>query len=241
MSLLLACNAYANDTIGYVATGGIEYIKNHQIAMQSEHLYISPNIITVDYQFKNLSTQDIKETVLFPLPPVPFSDGESNFVSTKDTINSFKILVNGKAVKPNVHVRAFVYPNKKDGGIDFDAPMVDVTQIFRGCGLTDDELSQPWTDKGDWEVINRKLAKCQNPKMTQLVGEVDTTNLTEYPAIMWWSQVVYSWQQTFAANALTDVRHSYVPLLGGASSMVEEEYLTIVWIKTHRLPSSAAL
>lgn len=32
---------YANDSTGYVSTGGIKYIKNKNIAMESEDLYIS--------------------------------------------------------------------------------------------------------------------------------------------------------------------------------------------------------
>lgn len=42
LALLTAMSAYANDSIGYVATGGVEYIKNDKISMHSENLYISP-------------------------------------------------------------------------------------------------------------------------------------------------------------------------------------------------------
>ncbi len=45
-------------------------LKNPKISMQSEDLFISKNIIRVNYQFKNFTTQDITETVLFPLPRV---------------------------------------------------------------------------------------------------------------------------------------------------------------------------
>jgi len=47
----LCCStlALANDSTGYVSTGGIEYLKNKNIAMQSEDLFISKKIIKVDY------------------------------------------------------------------------------------------------------------------------------------------------------------------------------------------------
>lgn len=34
---------YANDSTGYVSTGGIQYIKNKNIAMENEDLYKSGN------------------------------------------------------------------------------------------------------------------------------------------------------------------------------------------------------
>ncbi len=221
LSLLLAFHAYANDSTGYAAAGGIEYVKNKDIAMHSEDLYISKKLITVDYQFKNLSKRDITENILFPLARVPFPSQYSNFASPTDTINSFKILVNGKAIKPNVHVRAFVYPRTSEGSIDFDAAPIDVTEIFKGCGLTDGELKYPWTDKGDWEAINRKLAKCQNPRLTQIVGKVDGYDPEVESAVFWESQIIYSWQQTFKANTITNVHHSYKPMVGGSVAFVE--------------------
>ena len=57
----------ANDSTGYVSTGGVQYLKNNNIQMYSEDLFISKNQIKVDYQFKNLTNKDISETVLFPL------------------------------------------------------------------------------------------------------------------------------------------------------------------------------
>lgn len=37
--------SFANDSTGYVGTGGIQYLKNAQVAMQSEDLFISKKII----------------------------------------------------------------------------------------------------------------------------------------------------------------------------------------------------
>lgn len=39
----LSTYGLANDSTGYVGTGGIQYLKNSQIAMQSEDLFISKN------------------------------------------------------------------------------------------------------------------------------------------------------------------------------------------------------
>lgn len=226
LALLTAMSAYANDSIGYVATGGVEYIKNDKISMHSENLYISPKKIKVDYQFKNLSNKDITETVLFPLPPVPFDDGITNFASTEGVIDSFKITVNGKAVKPEVHVRAFYQPNDKafnpDEGVT-EKP-IDVTDLFKSCGLTDSELQYPWTQKGDWNAINHKLASCKDPKFVETIGRIYDEDLESYAVVSWSAQLIYSWKQTFKANTTTSVSHSYAPLLGGAVSMVDSQY-----------------
>lgn len=87
--LLIITKSHANDSTGYVGTGGIEYLKNKNIAMQSEDLFISKKIIKVDYQFKNLSNLDIIETVLFPLPKLDnFFEG-GDFAHSEDLLKSF--------------------------------------------------------------------------------------------------------------------------------------------------------
>ena len=50
-SLCLPVFTFANDSTGYVGTGGIQYLKNKNIAMQSEDLFISKKIITLYKNF----------------------------------------------------------------------------------------------------------------------------------------------------------------------------------------------
>lgn len=214
----ITAQTHANDSTGYVATGGVEYIKNDKILMHSEDLYISDDVIKVAYEFKNLSNKDITETVLFPLPKVPvFTDYD--FADTKETFESFKIWANGKAIKPTIHARAFVYPSK-NGQIDDDAKLIDVTQKFKQCGLTDDEIMYGWTQKGELQKINLKLANCHDRELKALIGEYKPTDNNdiydglEY-AFHWKSQIIYSWEQTFKANAITNIYHEYEPLVGG--------------------------
>lgn len=59
--LLSIQQAFANDSAGYVATGGVQYVKNPNIAMQTEDLLISQKKVQVDYQFKNLTDHPITE------------------------------------------------------------------------------------------------------------------------------------------------------------------------------------
>ena len=82
--LCLPMVSLANDSTGFVGTGGIQYLKSPHIAMQTEDLFISKTQIRVDYQFKNLSQHDITETILFPLPRVDDIEDSFDIVSDND-------------------------------------------------------------------------------------------------------------------------------------------------------------
>ena len=93
--ILINTTILANDSTGYVSTGGVQYLKNKDIQMYSEDLFISKKQIKVDYQFKNLSNKDITETIIFPLPKIE-NYFESDFADTEKLLKSFKVQVSGK-------------------------------------------------------------------------------------------------------------------------------------------------
>ena len=198
---LLAGAAHANDSMGTVSTSGIKYLKNPHIDMQSEDLYISEHQIRVHYRFKNTSSQDLTETVLFPLPIVP-AFTVSDFADTKGLVDSFRIYANGKPVRPQAHVRA--YFERRNGSL------VDVTADLKKCGLRDQELMHPWTKKQDGEKIDSKIGACRSAKVQSMLSK--QTDELSY----WSSQIIYSWKQTFKANAVTEIKHQYTPLVGGS-------------------------
>ena len=200
--LLAAAAAHANDSTGFVETGGIQYLKNPHIEMQREDLYISQQQIRVSYTFKNNSAQDITETVLFPLPEIPATpDGE--FADTAGLIDSFRIWADGKAVKPQIHVRAFF--ETKDG------KKADMTAKLKQCGLSDIELMAPWTNRYDHEKVSTKINACLAPQAAKLKLKSDD-DISDF----WSAQIVYSWKQTFKAGKTTEIKHQYAPLLGGS-------------------------
>ena len=202
--LLLAGAAHANDSTGTVSTSGIKYLKNPHIDMQSEDLYISENQIRVHYRFKNTSSQDIIETVLFPLPIVPaFIDYD--FADTKGLVDSFRIYADGKPVRPQTHVRA--YFERSNGSL------VDVTADLKKCGLSDQELMHPWTKNKDAEKLNKKIRTCSSPKIKSLLPASES-NIVGWTS--WSSQIIYSWKQTFKAGSITEIKHQYTPLVGGS-------------------------
>ncbi|OCG08115.1 hypothetical protein A9G13_05190 [Gilliamella sp. wkB178] len=211
----------ANDSTGYVGTGGINYIKNNNIAMATEDLFISKDKIDVAYQFKNLTDHDITETIVFPLP-VMSGLGEGDYADTERMLNSFQVLVDGEAITPNRHVRIAFYPDIKDEygvlSLDFNhSDAIDVTTEIMQCGVTESMLLNTWTRNESSEEIDNIIEACANPKLQQLT---DTHS--------WGVQVIYSWQQTFKANAITKVEHHYSPLVGGGiivfSDLTTDEY-----------------
>ncbi|RKG32590.1 DUF4424 family protein [Acinetobacter tianfuensis] len=203
--------AISNDSTGYVATGGVQYLKNKDIQMFSEDLFISKKIIKVDYQFKNLSNQDVTETVLFPLPKVE-NFFESDFANTEKLLKSFKVQVNGKTIQPEMHVRTFIQKDEKTSPID-------MTESFKQCGFTEKDMLNPWSRQNDeYETFEAKLRNCKNAALQKVLPK-DPNEV-----ISWSSQVIYSWKQTFKANAVTRVQHQYAPLVGGSVALYPDEY-----------------
>ena len=206
----------ANDSTGYIGTGGIQYIQNKYMQMKREDLYLSKKQIKVDYQFQNLSDRDITENILFPLPKVQ-NYIEYDYADVTGLVDSFTVTSNGKKIKPQIHVRAFLPSTEaeyvEDG--DFQA---DVTEELKSCGLNDKELMQPWTfENMDDEVkVNQKVANCTHPKVKQLLA------IQDEDTVRWQSQIIYSWQQQFKADGMTKISHQYQPLVGGSLGLGEE-------------------
>ncbi|RZG65881.1 DUF4424 domain-containing protein [Acinetobacter bouvetii] len=208
--LLISASIMANDSTGYVATGGVQYLKNKDIQMFSEDLFISKKNIKVDYQFKNLSNKDVTETVLFPLPIVE-NFFESDFADTEKLLKSFKVQVNGKTIQPEMHVRTFIYKDEKKA-------LIDITDSFKQCGFTEKDMLNPWSRQDDeYETFEAKLRNCKNATLQKALPK-DSNEV-----ISWSSQVIYSWKQTFKANAFTRVQHQYAPLVGGSVALYPEE------------------
>lgn len=199
----------ANDSIGFVATGGIQYLKNNEIEMLSEDLFISKKIIKVDYQFKNLTVKDVTETILFPLPRVD-NFFEADFANTQKLLNTFKVNVDGKVIQPNMYVRAFIQKDEK-------TPAIDITELFKKCGFSESEMLNPWNRKSyEYLYFEEKLRNCKKPEMQKILQPFKDD------VIPWSSQVIYSWKQRFKANSITFVKHQYSPLVGGSVAFLDE-------------------
>lgn len=150
------------------------------------------------------------ETVLFPLPIVE-NFFESDFADTEKLLKSFKVQVNGKTIQPEMHVRTFIYKDEKTA-------LIDITDSFKQCGFTEKDMLNPWSRQDDeYETFEAKLRNCKNATLQKALPK-DSNEV-----ISWSSQVIYSWKQTFKANAFTRVQHQYAPLVGGSVALYPEE------------------
>lgn len=150
---------------------------------------------------------------------------DGDFADITRLPSSFKIWLNGKAVKPTVHARVYMSPI----GADKENP-VDVTAEFRACGISKRELQYPWIEGVNFEHIAQKLWICDNAKLATMI---DKSPLDKddglHTRIAWDTQLIYSWQQKFVAGAVTRIKHSYQPLVGSSVYFSQDEYDATVW------------
>jgi hypothetical protein len=122
---VLPVAATANDSSAELSIGGLVFKRNADVSIESEELIITPETVTVRYQFLNQSTSPVTLTVAFPLPDIDLSEPDTNWAfPVGDAVNfvGFKTKIDGKPVTFNIHQRALL-----DGK--------DVTDTIRGAGL----------------------------------------------------------------------------------------------------------
>ena len=76
----------------------------------------------------------------------------------------------------------------------------------------------PWTYQVDTDYVNQQLLDCNNKALDKFIYDRESLYMT------WDSQVIYSWKQTFKANTITKVKHTYKPLVGGSVDLDSGQY-----------------
>lgn len=198
-SVLTLCIApsFANDSTATLGAGGLVLTQNDDIQMASEDLYISPNKVSVNYQFKNTSNQPITTLVAFPLPKLPHAEMNYDISRSQDPLNyiNFKVWVNNKAITPKVQYRAYVEDK-------------DITQLLVEHNVPFNVADPEFGKKIDALPLSTKL------KLREAGALQFEDGYEQYPFTPWEFEVTYSWEQTFEANAMTQVRHEYTPIVG---------------------------
>jgi hypothetical protein len=175
----------ANDSVAGYEIGGIVLQRTDSIKMVSEVLTISPNNITIDYIFKNISLSDITTIIAFPLPDLDMrmiywhphefaNEGYANFVN-------FKIFVDSKEVVPLVEVRSFL----EDGN--------EITDTLKRLNVN---------------PFQRDLKGTKLRAELQEIAAIDD----KYDAAQWTTKTHFFWSQTFPAGKELKVQHSYHPI-----------------------------
>jgi hypothetical protein len=180
----------ANDSTAELATGGLVFVRNNDIEMLSEDLFISLDEIRVHYRFLNRSDRDITVHVAFPLPDLKTSTmDDAVMIPTDDPINfvGFATTADGRPVHATVEQK--VYVNDRDE-----------TQTLT-------RLRIPLSPYAAQDVIS-KLSAAERASLKRL-GLIDDDGLP-----LWTLKTAFFWQQQFAAGRETVIEHRYKPSVG---------------------------
>jgi hypothetical protein len=195
--------AAANDTTAVLSTGGLEFVTNESIVMQSEELFISKEEIRVVYEFRNTGSEDQDILVAFPMPelvpnfysPVGFPEGPA------DNLFEFETTINGVPVEAELHEYAF-------------ALGVDRTKLLKQMGLPVVPISSEALEATD------ALGEAEQARLLHLgmlsIDEYDTGEGPERHYYPHWSyRASYTWEGHFPADETVTVEHRYKPSVGG--------------------------
>lgn len=192
--LLAPSPAGANDSTGVLAAGGLRLTVSPDIEMRSEDLYISRKRVQVDYRFFNRSTHDVRTLVAFPLPVVPFDEGDDANVDQPKAEPGNPWGFHASADGRPVQARLMRQPVLK--GTDITAKLV-------ALHLPPD----PYSDAAVSAL--KRLPAAQRADLAR-------QGLLRDDRPGWLLKSTYVWTQVFPAGREVAVRHVYTPSVGGS-------------------------
>jgi hypothetical protein len=203
MMLLGALPALANDTTAVLTTGGLEFVTNPDIVMESEELFISAEEIRVVYQFRNTGESDQNILVAFPMPDIVpnFYSDVAYPMGLEDDHFEFETTLNGEPVEATLHEYAY-------------ALGVDRTKLLKQLGLPLVPINQQASEAADGldETTRAELLHLgMLTPDTYDAGEGWETHFN--PA--WTYKATYTWEGDFPAGEVVTVEHKYRPSVGG--------------------------
>lgn len=184
----IAPAVHANDTVFAVTPLGIQFVKTDTIRMTKEVLSISPQKITVDYEFQNDTGTDVTLPVSFPMPPIGTGDYDNH-----DTFSDFTVMVNGELAPYKTLYHALMDDK-------------DITKKVEEAGLPLDRFVETK------DLHAKVLSKAKAERL------YTDENPSQDVQAAYDLQRIYTWEQTFPAHTTIRISHSYKPSLGGNSS-----------------------
>ena len=212
--LAMGGTAFANDTSAVLTTGGLQFVVNERVVMESEELFISRDEIRVVYRFRNETSEDQNVLVAFPMPDlVPNFYSPTAFpTGPDDNLFGFETTVNGVPVDAELHEYGFAFG-------------VDRTKLIKQLGLPVVSFTDAASDAVDG------LDEDDKEKLLHLgmvsVDEFDAGNGWEKKYLPAWTyRAAYTWEADFPASQTVTVEHRYKPSVGGTTgvSFLSEPY-----------------
>lgn len=207
LMLSAALPALANDSVAEIGAGGIVLARNYEISLDREDLFLSRELVTVDYVFQNRSDRDVETIVAFPMPAIAGNPDSDIAVPDQESDNflGFTVMHDGQAITPNLQQRVF-------------AAGVDVTDEFAKLSIP----AMPTGEKtyaalarltpetvADWE--NRGIVTVQEWDAGQ--------GMEKHVMPRWELHSAYWWKATFPAGKAVKVAHRYKPAAGATAGL----------------------
>jgi hypothetical protein len=212
LAIALASPALANDSTAALGAGGLQLVRNVEIELLSEDLYVSTMEVRVTYHFRNTTDKPVTYYVAFPLPAVDSTTPEeANFVlpdPDSDNFVDFHVSVDGIEVTPSIYQAALALD-------------VDRSDVLKAHGLPLNPGS---------EGLYQKLEKMPAAERDEL-NQLGLVLVDEYNVQAAWKlNTTFYWEQTFPPGEEIVVEHSYKPVVGfgffGKESLDIPEYKT---------------
>lgn len=191
--------AAADDSSAALGAGGLVLTRAADIRMAAEDLRISPDAVTIRYEFVNDSGKDTDTLVAFPLPDIDTWNFYESPIgrTTNDPLNfvDFKATADGKPVSVQVEQRAFIAGR-------------DVTQTLNVAGVPVNVLL----------ADNLRRLDNLSPEKKRILeraglAEADAPD-QEHPK--WTVRTRFYWTQHFPAHRTLVIAHTYKPVTGQA-------------------------
>lgn len=204
--------AQANDSTAELKPGGLLLTYSNGIELKSEDLFLSPDLVTVDYVFANTTDADIETVVAFPMPDLE-GGIEANVAvpdGLSDNFLGFTTVMDGKAIAPQLDQRAIV------AGIDVTAELAARSvSLLPGGEVTAGALAALADDvAADW--ITRGILVVDSYD--------DGSGWKSVRVANWTLRSAYWWRAVFPAGREVAVSHRYHPSVGGTAGLVFYSY-----------------
>jgi hypothetical protein len=222
-------SALANDSTAELAAGGLVLTRSDVIMLESEDLFVSKALVTVDYVFRNTGDADVETVVAFPMPDIVANpDGDVSVPdNTTDNFLDFSTVIDGVAVVPQLEQRALVAGiDVTDDLIAQGVPLLAFLPDTRDrLNALPDAVAAHWATRG---VI-------RSYRYDDGTGEKDAREG------LWTVKTTFWWRATFPAGKAVAVSHRYRPSIGGSLGLnfqYDGPYGRDSYVKTYCLDGS---
>lgn len=207
LALVVPEAALGNDTSAQLTTGGLVFVKNEDISLTREDLYVSTSEIRVRYEFFNRGADDRDVLMAFPLPDIASSPFEEVSIPSLagDEPFPFSTLFNGAPVRARAYQYAF-------------AAGIDRSGYLGKLGLS----LVPFAPSNRDALERMDAATLEEMQgLGLVVGEVydDGTGMRTHYQPYWTLKTTYAWRAIFPAGQTVVVEHAYQPSVGGTTGV----------------------